>query len=112
VGSLFPVLAEAVRLAEAAGVDAKMLPEALKGGFADSLPLQVFGARMAMRNFEPPLGTNAIMLKDLENAAAVAKACGVSLVMAQAAAELYRLLKSQGRGDQDPAVLVELQSRS
>ena len=110
VGSLFPVIAEAVRLAEAAGVDAKMLPEALKGGFADSLPLQVFGARMAARQFEPPLGTNAIMLKDLENAAAVARENGVSLVMAQAAADLYRLLKAQGKGEKDPAVLVELRA--
>ncbi|HTP61113.1 MAG TPA: NAD(P)-dependent oxidoreductase [Burkholderiales bacterium] len=108
VGSLFPVIAEAVRLAEAAGVDAKSLPEALKGGFADSLPLQIFGARMAARNFEPPLGTNAIMLKDLENAAAVAKEFGVSLTMAQTAASLYRLLKDEGKGEQDPAVLVEL----
>lgn len=110
VGSLFPVIAEAVRLAEAAGVDSKMLPEALKGGFADSLPLQVFGARMAARQFEPPLGTNAIMLKDLENAAAVARENGVSLVMAQAAADLYRLLKAQGKGEKDPAVLVELRA--
>jgi 3-hydroxyisobutyrate dehydrogenase len=108
VGSLFPVLAEAIRLAEAAGVDAKALPEALKGGFADSLPLQVFGARMAAREFEPPLGANDIMLKDLENAAAVAREFGVPLPMARTAAELYRLLQAQGRGDQDPAVLVEL----
>ena len=108
VGSLFPVIAEAMRLAEAAGVDAKLLPEALKGGFADSLPLQIFGARMAARNFEPPLGTNNIMLKDLENAAAVAKEFGVSLAMAQTAADLYRLLKADGKGEKDPAVLVEL----
>jgi 3-hydroxyisobutyrate dehydrogenase len=108
VGSLFPVIAEAIRLAEAAGVDAKLLPEALKGGFADSLPLQIFGARMAARQFEPPLGTNHIMLKDLENAAAVAKEFGVSLVMARAAADLYRLMETQGKGEQDPAVLVEL----
>lgn len=108
VGSLFPVIAEAIRLAEAAGVDAKSLPEALKGGFADSLPLQIFGARMAARNFEPPLGTNHIMLKDLENAAAVAKECGVSLVMARAAADLYRLMEAQGKGERDPAMLVEL----
>jgi len=108
VGSLFPVIAEAVRLAEAAGVDAKRLPEALKGGFADSLPLQIFGARMAARDFEPPLGTNAIMLKDLENAAALAKEFGVSLTMAQAAAGLYRALKAEGKGAKDPAVLVEL----
>jgi 3-hydroxyisobutyrate dehydrogenase len=108
VGCLFPVIAEAVRLAEAAGVDARMLPDALKGGFADSLPLQVFGARMAARQFEPPLGAVSIMLKDLENAAAVAKDKGVPLPMARTAAELYRLLDAQGRGAQEPTVLVDL----
>ncbi|HET9735820.1 MAG TPA: NAD(P)-dependent oxidoreductase [Burkholderiales bacterium] len=108
VGCLFPVIAEAVRLAEAAGVDARMLPAALKGGFADSLPLQVFGARMAARQFEPPLGAVSIMLKDLENAAAVAKDKGVPLPMARTAAELYRLLDAQGRGGEEPTVLVEL----
>jgi len=108
VGSLFPVIAEAVRLAEAAGVDAKSLPEALKGGFADSLPLQIFGARMAARNFNPPLGTNAIMLKDLQNAAAVAEEFGVPLPMAKSAAERYRLLIAQGMADMDPATLVDL----
>jgi 3-hydroxyisobutyrate dehydrogenase len=108
VGCLFPVIAEAVRLAEAAGVDARMLPVALKGGFADSLPLQVFGARMAARQFEPPLGAVSIMLKDLENAGAVAKDKGVPLPMARTAAELYRLLDAQGRGAQEPTVLVEL----
>lgn len=110
VGSLLPVIAEAIRLAEAAGVDAKMLPEALKGGFADSLPLQIFGARMAARNFEPPLGANATMLKDLENAATVARQCGVPLPMARTAAELYRLLEAQGKAEKDPAVLVDLLS--
>jgi 3-hydroxyisobutyrate dehydrogenase len=108
VGCLFPVIAEAVRLAEAAGVDANMLPAALKGGFADSLPLQVFGARMTARQFTPPLGAAAIMLKDLENAAAVAKETHVPLPMARTAAELYRLLEAQGRGAEEPSVLVEL----
>jgi 3-hydroxyisobutyrate dehydrogenase len=108
VGCLFPVIAEAVRLAEAAGVDAKLLPAALKGGFADSLPLQVFGARMAARQFTPPLGAVSIMLKDLENAGAVAKENGVPLPMARTAAELYRLLDAQGRGGEEPTVLVEL----
>lgn len=61
-------------------------------------------------NFEPPLGTNAIMLKDLENAAAVAKEFGVPLPMARAAAERYRLLEAQGKGEKDPAVLIELLS--
>ena len=108
VGSLFPVIAEAVRLAEAAGVDARALPEALKGGFADSAPLQIFGARMAARIFEPPLGTNAIMLKDLENAAALAKEFDLPLPMASSAAKRYRLLAAQGRAEMDPAVLIDL----
>jgi len=110
VGSLLPVIAEAVRLAEAAGVDARALPQALKGGFADSLPLQVFGARMAARQFEPALGAVSIMLKDLENAAAVARERGVPLPMARTAAELYRLLVAQGHAEREPSVLVELLS--
>lgn len=108
VGCLFPVIAEAVRLAEAAGVDAHALPQALKGGFADSLPLQVFGARMAARQFDPPLGAVATMLKDLENAAEVAKGARVPLPMARTAAELYRLLVAQGRGEHEPSALVDL----
>lgn len=108
VGCLFPVIAEAVRLAEAAGVDARMLPEALKGGFADSLPLQVFGPRMAQRDFANPSGTAYTLLKDLENAAAVARGVDVPLPMARMAAELYRLLLAQGRGAEEPSVFVEL----
>jgi 3-hydroxyisobutyrate dehydrogenase len=108
VGSLVAVIAEAVRLAEASGVDARRLPEALAGGFADSLPLQIFGSRMAARSFEPPLGASAIMLKDLENAAAVAKAHVVPLPMAHTAAELYRLLAAQGKGEQDICTIIEL----
>lgn len=110
VGSLVAVIAEAVRLAEAAGVDARKLPEALKGGFADSAPLQVFGARMAARTFEPSIGAVSIMLKDLENAAAVAKEKTVPLPMARTAAELYRLLTAQGRGEKEISTIIELLS--
>ena len=110
VGSLIAVIAEAVRLAEAAGVDAKMLPEALKGGFADSAPLQVFGARMAARTFEPSIGAVSIMLKDLENAAAVAKERTVPLPMARTAAELYRLLTAQGKGEKEISTIIDLLS--
>lgn len=110
VGSLIAVIAEAVRLAEAAGVDARQLPEALKGGFADSLPLQVFGARMAARTFEPSIGAVSIMLKDLENAAAVAKEKTVPLPMARTAAELYRLLTAQGKGEKEISTIIDLLS--
>jgi 3-hydroxyisobutyrate dehydrogenase len=104
VGSLVAVIAEAIRLAEAAGVDSKMLPEALRGGFADSLPLQIFGARMAARRFDPPLAAAATMLKDLQNAAAVAAEKQVWMPMVERALELYRAL-DQAR---EPTVMVEM----
>ncbi|MGH8668053.1 MAG: NAD(P)-dependent oxidoreductase [Burkholderiales bacterium] len=104
VGSLLAVIAEAIRLAEAAGVDAKMLPEALKGGFADSLPLQIFGARMAARRFDPPLAAAATMLKDLQNAAAVADEKGVWMPMVERALELYRCLDQE----REPTAMVEM----
>ena len=40
------VMAEVMALAEKSGVDAKKIPEALKGGFADSIPLQLTGPRI------------------------------------------------------------------
>lgn len=104
VGSLLAVIAEAMRLAEAAGVDSKMLPEALKGGFADSLPLQIFGARMAARQFDPPLAASATMLKDLENAAAVAREAGVWMPVVERAIELYRRIDPA----REPTVMVEM----
>lgn len=108
VASLFPVIAEALRLAEAAGVDAKKIPEALLGGFADSRPLQVFGPRMASREYEPALGTVNVMLKDLLNAVAVAEEAGVPLPMARAAVERYRLLANDGKGEVEPSAFIDL----
>lgn len=108
VASLFPVIAEALRLAEAAGVDAGKIPEALKGGFADSKPLQVFGPRMASRQYEPALGTVNVMLKDLLNAVAVAEEAGVPLPMARAAVERFRRLVDEGKGEAEPSAFIDL----
>ena len=108
VGCLFPVLAEAIRVAESAGVDAAKLPEALKGGFADSVPLQLFGPRIARRAYDPPIGDVATLLKDLENAGAVARDAGVPLPMARSAAELYRMIKVLRPEGAEPTMLIEL----
>lgn len=111
VGSLLPVLAEAVRLAEAAGVEAAMLPEALRGGWADSIPLQVFAPRMVVRAWDPPLGAADTMLKDLDNALALARERGIELPMLRDATQRYRLLSELGLGGQDPAALIGLLDR-
>ena len=72
VGCAMAVLAEATRLAVNAGIDAGRLPEALAGGFADSIPLQLFVPRMVQGIHSPPLGHIATMLKDLDTVADVA----------------------------------------
>ncbi len=62
----FLAVAEAVRFAEAAGVDATKIPAALAGGRADSRILQEFMAKMARRDYSVT-GRIANMLKDLES---------------------------------------------
>ena len=73
VGCAMAVLAEATRLAVNAGIDAGKLPEALAGGFADSIPLQLFVPRMVQGIHSPPLGHIATMLKDLDTVVEVAR---------------------------------------
>lgn len=108
VGCNLAVLAEAIKLAQDAGVDAVRLPECLKGGFADSLPLQIFGARMASGTFEPPLGASETLLKDLDTACELARQTVTALPMASLASAIFRLLKTQGHGKDDPATLITL----
>jgi len=107
VGSALAVIAEAVTLAQSAGVDASRLPEAFAGGFADSMPLRIWVPRM-VSGYAEPIGAANLFLKDLDNAADLARSTGTPLPMAGLARELFRVLAAQGRGDDDPAVLVTL----
>jgi len=111
VGSALAVIAEAVTLAQNAGVDARRLPEALAGGRADSEALQTFVPRM-VGGWTEPIGAANLLLKDLDNACDLARASGTPLPMASLARELYRQLAAQGRGEDDPAALVTLYRRS
>ncbi|MET0152677.1 MAG: NAD(P)-dependent oxidoreductase [Candidatus Binatia bacterium] len=108
VGSAVAVMAEAVTLAQNAGVDARRLIEAFSGGFADSKPLQIFLPRMVAGWDDEPIGAANLFLKDLDTAADLARASGTPLPMASLARELFRQLAAQGRGEEDPASLVTL----
>ncbi len=107
VGSNLAVLAEAVRLAQNAGVDAAMLPKALAGGFADSKPLQIFAPRM-VSGFEHVLASSNTMLKDLDTALDLARETETPLPMSGLAAQLLRVLAARGEGDNEPTVLADL----
>ena len=106
-GAAIAVIAEAVTLAQNAGVDARRLVEAFAGGFADSKPLQIFLPRM-VSGWQDSIGAANLLLKDLDTAAELARASGTPLPMASLARELFRQLAAQGRGDEDPAALVTL----
>src|ERR1700726_4652926 len=108
VGCAMAVLAEATRLAVNAGIDAKRLPEALAGGFADSIPLQLFVPRMVQGIHSRPLGHIATMLKDLDTVMDVARDTSSPVPMSALAAQLFRLAKSARGADADALEIYKL----
>ena len=108
VGCAMAVLAEATRLATNAGIDAKRLPEALAGGFADSIPLQLFVPRMVQGLHSPPMGHIATMLKDLDTVIDVARDTSSPVPMSALAAQLFRLAKAARGADADALEIYKL----
>jgi 3-hydroxyisobutyrate dehydrogenase len=108
VGCAMAVLAEATRLAVNAGIDAGRLPEALAGGFADSIPLQLFVPRMVQGIHSPPLGHIATMLKDLDTVIDVARDTSSPVPMASLAAQLFRLAKAARGAEADALEIYKL----
>src|SRR5438477_6016222 len=108
VGCAMTVLAEATRLAVNSGIDAARLPEALAGGFADSIPLQLFVPRMVQGIHSPPLGHIATMLKDLDTVAEVAHDTSTPVPMTSLAAQLFRLAKAARGADVDALEIYKI----
>jgi 3-hydroxyisobutyrate dehydrogenase-like beta-hydroxyacid dehydrogenase len=104
------VLAEALRLAQAYGVDASKIPEALKSGFAGSNMLGPIFPQMLAEDFAPR-GFARQVLKDLEMLQAAARDKHLAMPMAAQALTLYRLLNACGKADLDAAAVVSLYPR-
>ena len=105
------VIAEVVALAEQSGVDARLIAEALAGGFADSKPLQILAPQMAESRFEPVKWHVRTLLKDLDTAVKFSHEQGSATPISGLAAQLMRLHGSQGYLQKDPATLVQLYRR-
>ncbi|KQW63560.1 NAD(P)-dependent oxidoreductase [Variovorax sp. Root411] len=101
----FQAVAEAVRLAEAGGVDASKLPAALAGGRADSQILREFGPKMAARDYTPT-GRIDNMLKDLEAVQAFSQGQRLPMPLAGAVSELHRSFVAAGLGAEDTAAMM------
>ena len=105
--SNYCVLAEALRLGEAYGVDTSKIPQALGPGHAGSNLLAVALPRMAAQDFAPR-GYARQVLKDLELLQSAAAAQHIAMPMAAQALTLYRLLVASGQSEMDAGAVVTL----
>tara|TARA_B100001142_G_scaffold242401_1_gene241477 strand:- start:802 stop:1479 length:678 start_codon:yes stop_codon:yes gene_type:complete len=107
VGITIGAVAEAIIMAEAAGVDAKALRQAIKNGFAGSKILEIHGQRMINKNFQAG-GKCSTQLKDMNNIIETAKNYNVDLPISKTIKKLYKLTVAKGHADLDHSALYLL----
>lgn len=105
------VMAEVLAMAEKAGVDSTLIPSALQGGFADSIPLQISGSRMAKRHFDDIKWTTKTLLKDLQMAQELSDSNSADTPMSNLAQSILKAHGSSGFLDLDPATLIQHYSK-
>lgn len=108
VGTGYVVMAEALMLAEAAGIDAARLPQCLAGGHADSSLLQRLYPQMQQRAFEPPTSYARQLLKDLKAVSAFAQGLGLDLKVIEQGVKRYNDYVALGHEMSDSAAVVRL----
>jgi 3-hydroxyisobutyrate dehydrogenase-like beta-hydroxyacid dehydrogenase len=110
VGAGHAVMAEAIVLAEAAGIDAARLPECLAGGHADSSLLQKLYPRMQRREYAP-MGYVRQLLKYLEMVNEFAAGLKAPTPMMGEALQLYRVLAHLGHTELDTGAVLKVYER-
>jgi 2-hydroxy-3-oxopropionate reductase len=100
-------IAEAVGLARRAGIDAARLPEALAGGWADSVLLRTFVPRMTETG-HAPLGTLKTFQKDIDMVADTARETGAVMPVAGTVQQVLRLGAALGLSNADLSAFVDI----
>ncbi|HEX8053172.1 MAG TPA: NAD(P)-dependent oxidoreductase, partial [Thermoleophilaceae bacterium] len=103
-------IAEALVLAQRAGLDAGALLEVVGAGSGNSTMLELKARPMLDRQLDP-LFKLEHMLKDVRHCLAEARALGVELPVAERVERLYAAAADEGRGERDFAAVFELLSR-
>ena len=103
-------VAEALALGERHGLDPRTLRQALLGGIAASRVLDVFGGRMAERQFEPGIATR-LYDKDLTIILDLAREVGRTLPAAGVVRKHIDEMIARGEGSRDLAALIETVKR-
>ncbi|WP_341669231.1 NAD(P)-dependent oxidoreductase [Alcaligenes sp. SDU_A2] len=107
VATTLTAIAEALSLARDNDVDAALLSQALGGGWADSVLLQLFVPRMT-QGTEQVKATIDTMLKDLDTVADLARSSYTTMPVAHAAQQTYRAGHRLGIGARDVAEIVKV----
>lgn len=102
------LIAEAVALADRAGVDTTLLAPALAGGFADSKPFQILAPRMATQHFEPVQWKVQTLSKDLNNALHLAQSFNLKIPVAQKALLQLQAHQENGFAEKDLATIIKI----
>ncbi len=102
------LIAEAVALADQAGVDTSLLAPALAGGFADSKPFQILAPRMATETFEPVQWKVQTLSKDLNNALQLAQSFNLKIPVAQKALLQLQAHQENGFAEKDLATIIKV----
>jgi len=103
--------AEALALGVRYGLDPSKIREALMGGIAASRVLEVFGDRMAKRDFKPGMAAR-LYDKDLGFVLELARDAGLELPAASIVRARLNQLVQEGKSGSDLAALIELVERS
>ena len=98
-------VAEGLLFASKAGADPALVREALMKGFAGSRVLEVHGARMIERRFDPGFRI-ALHQKDLDLALSGARELGLALPNTATAQSLFNACKANGHGERDHSAMV------
>lgn len=108
VAQTIDAVAQALRLAELAGVDPAKVREALLGGFAESRILNLHGDRMVRRDFTPG-GRSALQLKDVRLICELAESLGFkSPTLDNCRAQWEKFVHEEGHGEVDHSGLFLL----
>ena len=107
----YAVMAEALILAEAAGLDASRLPAALAGGHADGSLLRKLYPQMQARDFDPPRGYARQLLKDLKAVTTFAHGLGLGLPVIESATAQYAEYVAGGNALADSASIIRFYER-
>jgi 2-hydroxy-3-oxopropionate reductase len=97
--------AEAMLLAERAGVDPRAVKEALMGGFAASRMLDLQAPKMIARDFEGKVESR-LHHKDIHIVLELARKYGIELPASAAAAQVLDTLQERGGARQDSAAVI------